>query len=625
MHITNIIAEDFRNIESCELTDLPKTIALFGWNGQGKTSLENAIQMALFGFCKHTQRNGNGFQCLIREGADVAHISIDLTQDDHEYTILVKLPRKGSREWSCVDTATGKSVTGVISPETFWHIHGIDMRQALVAGMPRAFLHSKELGDLLSELLAGDIDVDTIMDAAGDHADWLGAFAKKNHANLATASGLKALGDAAFAKRTEYNRDLKSGKAVLEDMSQTTAPKDSKKKKRTLDDLPGVLAALQGCVSARDALQRKLGAAENGRSADDIDADKKKVKKQLEELTAKNRKADDEIIAIHKKLEIAEKEFEHHAGRGIEIEKLLIDIEKSPKAGDACPTCQRTFSEAAAKKATKGLLDSATLLKEKEALAGKVEKAEAAVVELREKKATLMDREAETPYAERLRALDNETPAGDPQALQAEINALAERIARGQELVEKLNAFDEYTRHVAYLDRLQEDIAELDWAVKSFRDGEITKSFMSDGAEDFEKRCNVRLEAFGYKISVKAEGKKVEMLLTWKEKSGIQYTIPISKVSQGQQAITEMAIAYAFAETGAPVILDDTNEMDGNYRRILLTDAKENDCGSVFIAAAWQQASADMAPKAKALDPIQVIWVEEGTYQQITTDGKGAK
>jgi hypothetical protein len=74
----------------------------------------------------------------------------------------------------------------------------------------------------------------------------------------------------------------------------------------------------------------------------------------------------------------------------------------------------------------------------------------------------------------------------------------------------------------------------------------------------------------------------------------------------------------SFAESGAPVLLDDINDLDALNRRTLLLSLAESGAGSVLVAGAWQQNQAlpDMESALGFVDDlgddVTVAWVDGG-------------
>ena len=100
MKIKDIKIRNFRNIESLEILDISHSLALFGLNGQGKSSVLEAIRMTLLGECelsKSLSKHGvGGTGALVLDGAKeaVIKVTVDIVGMG-ELTAELTIPRKG--------------------------------------------------------------------------------------------------------------------------------------------------------------------------------------------------------------------------------------------------------------------------------------------------------------------------------------------------------------------------------------------------------------------------------------------------------------------------------------------------------------------------------------------------
>lgn len=633
MNLTSICIKNFRNIPSLELNSLAVTTLLAGENGHGKSSVLDAIRMALFGWCEHTatcskNATGNGAAALIRDGAEQAVVR--LTVDGMRVTLTIN--RKGSDTFEAHRLDTGEAYE---TRSAMWAALGVQERYALVAAMPAVYLTSTDLGDVLSDLLAGEITEAQLSEVVGAcHMVYIKELATLAgiEGGITTARDLQDMGKVAATRFTACNRDLKGVTARREAMDDLLAPKDQAGKTLGADDLPRIQRGVGKVEESLRGLHEELGHAKTARTAADIETDKAAIKgkvteaevektrlRKVEESTAAFKdaaqKAVDVAESIHRTassdLKAAEDDAQHA--------KLRLD----ECGGDACPACQRKWTAKQRDERTKPREAAHT-----EALA-LVDDAKADCVkatnDLGTAECALTNEgdthgDAQTEFHEsvyafnalrgQLAALEAEAPASrSAEEVQAAITAVSEKLDRGHAIIADLERLAERDALTQQHAALTLDLAKLKWAVKQFRDGAATKQLMGGGLNDFVCRCNAELAYFGdYAMSAPVEGKRINIILACPDKEAR----PVARCSDGQQMIAQVAVAMAFADHGGLVLLDNINELDYINRAALFARLRKHDGGSVVLAYAWQQKGAQPEEVAKALAPVSLVWLEDG-------------
>jgi len=626
MHIDRLTIRNFRNIEHLELLDLPNALALFGLNGHGKSSVLDALRMVLLDRCPHTDAGGKKAGALVRATATEALIEaqVDIGLD---YAVCVQVcikPRggdKASKEWLYFRSDTGEMIEDITDCKALWSAAGIPSEHAKVSMLPEVLLEHKELGDIMSEFVCANVDRAQVLDHAGEHAEWLAAFATEHHCSLGSVAGIKAVGSKAYEVRRDLNVMLAEDKARTKDV-HIAAPKDNKGKDLGLEDLPRIKRGIGKLETQRDDLLLEKGKAGAAPSEADM-AKLQEAKEVADTALAGATKVLEEGQAVFTAIqeEVRQKDVAYTAAsqRQSEVRRAL-EAAESNLAGlatqdAACPTCGRKYTA----KITETLLKPLELAVEqcaeevKEANAhseeclATLDKAHDSESKGRfafDKVKSVHDR-AQRDVAAADAKLDAVPPAGrSNKEINDALAGVEEKIERGHGIVEQLDL-------MAAAQRVQDgadEAARLTWAVEAFRDGKVLKDLVSGELDDFTSRCSTALEPHGYQLIADVDGKLVQLMLRYKDGP----VVPVPRASQGQKALVQWAIAEAFADTGAPVILDNINDLDQGHRTELLRRLREKDAGTVFAAAAWQQSNKDMTRVAAALDPVRVVWVEDG-------------
>jgi len=656
MFIRSIHLTDFCNVQSERLTDLADAVTLFGFNGQGKSTFIYALQMLLFGYCDRTDKRGSGSAELIRDGAKKAEIAceIEVTADLIIRVFLI-IKRKGANEWGCCIADTGEVIDGVDDRAGLWQRLGISMEHARVAAFPMQMLRSKELSDPLADYLASDLDLKRLKSLCGDHYDWLTTYAK-GQAGTPVYSGLTGLtltgtpvaapvkleashfedlGQRAFDRRRDLKRELQSEKYLDDAGGDIAPPKDGNGQALTVEQIPALETQLTRMQARIEELCEALGAAKSAPDATEI-AERRAAADQAltdaihadaiasaahDQLAAELRTRKGEVEAAERALGV-EKNASVNADHQMVMKRKELATLEAPKAN--CLTCGQPLTDAITaeiigpRKAEIARLEAehaaalakhdeilATLTPLREVVKAVSEKAERAATESRNAAIAL----------ERAKAACESIPLpyDGPSVgeIEPQIATLREQLARGEEKVATLRKIAEQAENRRFIENAEREVKQLDWCVKAFKDGEILNQLLGSPIDDFTARCNVELSPMGYELSIVPQGKQLAPMLRC---PGNPTPRPVMNCSAGQQTLAAVAIASAFADTGAPVLLDDLNQLDPANRGKVLMRMRAAAAGSVVCAATWQQKPEDAVRAAGALAPVAVFWVDGGCY-----------
>ena len=635
MKITRIEIENFRNIEHIDM-NIPDALALFGRVGQGKTSILEAVRMALLGECELSQelgKRGVGLKSLVRDGAKEARLEVRMIHDEFGFTVCLTISDKGKKDWFLYGDGGELDPADPKTPAELWEQFGqTSLDYARVAMQPGRFLNSTDLGDILAEFLSGDVDTAALHELAGDHAEWLEMFATQKQEPLKSLASFEALGDAAYARRTDLNRDIKQTTIDIEGFGHIVAPKNPVTGDAfAVQDIPALTDSVAIVeVKIANALVEKGRAAES-KTPEEINALRMEYTAERDRLCEVDQDLGVELRAGQEKSEqtLSEVEVSNTARteltRGyemltLEVDRIKAELETLGTDAGACPTCKRRYTEKY-KKESIGPIEAtlAYTVKEYDAafiLLHNLDEEAPCLTEAHRvaTDALFATREKMTANQRDIAAIiklrDNLPAPGTVRALadvETEIEELNQKLDRGREYLERLDKMKRKAEAEYFLNESNIELDHLEWAIDAFKNGSAVKGLISNALAEFTSRCNAELLDIGYEMEIEATGKKVAILLRCPESPEFR---PIALCSSGQRALAQAAIAFAFSDTGVPVFLDNLNELDAEFRTRILKRA--NDGSTVIMAAAWQQHAEAMMPVAEALAPVSVAWIQDG-------------
>ena len=587
MKITRVEIRNFRSLKNVQI-DIPAGLVLFGMNAQGKSSFLDAIRMILFGACQHTGADGRNSGGLIAHGATEAEVTV--VTDNHALNLVIE-PKK--KAFTVFDLKTGEILADIKDRETFWRAVNIDIDHARIAAMSDMFVTSQDLGDLIAAAFSGVVTEQAVIGNADTHADWLRGFVKNRHRSI---TDLTAIGDDAYTWRTSVNKDLKQARGELDGIGmRPQAPKDASGKVLVPTDAERVHGAIEKASKTRDGLMCERGVASTAMSEDDRVA-------AIHEAGDVIAKGEPEIAKREKSVSDAETRKTDLANQLAGPDSALRN--EKAKGSGKCPTCGHKLKEPGDKELIAKLESEITELR------GNIQEIDKLIragnSEIQTTKTNIAS--ARARLAE-LNAPRQTRPLAD---IDAEIATLDGRIQRGQGILaalEKLRKYDDLKESIALWET---EVEHLNWAVTQFREGALLKLLSRERFAEFETRCDAALKPHGYSFRLDVDGKTVTPMLCRGD-----HAISVGTCSNGEIALAACSIALAFADTGAPVLLDNLNDLDPVHRRSVLTVLKQHP-GTVIAASAWQlsdkpeEREGKLDAIRKSFAPLGVAWVEGG-------------
>ncbi len=610
MQIKSLTIKNFRCITDLHLADLPNAVAIFGQNAQGKTSVIAAIRMLLTGTCQWTDKRGVGYATLIQDGAPAATIEAALDVNGQALTVSLTLHRsaKTPNEWTCIDVETGEVYEDAAA---LCALAGINPRKLAVALSPERFILSQDLGDILCEQFAASVDPDALTAMAGEHADWLTAFARGQQQKLESAEDFQRIGQAAFTLRTAAKKQRDQAVANIEQFGFIVAPRNAHGAVLTVADLSRIEASVARLREKRDALLVEQGATR------DVQPLPGPLEECEAELAMWADKIDSGRVAVTEAEQaVAEAEAVFTALRPETLQVMTridtLNAQIQAVLSGSCAACGQKLPKGLQAKTLEPIeAERDRLAARRTEIDAQASATQNALPGLREALATAR---ADLAEAEAMHAVLLETvePHRNPQRTSAEIAAdiaaTDASIAKAEQAVSDLKAMAERDREQAEHDRLCAEIAHYDWAVKAFKDGEEIKALIGDAMGEFVAACNMELSAYDHELDVLFDGKKVSVVM---RRAGGAWR-PVTQASNGQICLAASAVAMAMAGDACPVLVDNLNELDGAYRKQVLRRLQSRSGGSVIVAAAWQQSKVDAEAVAAALAPVRVVWMRDG-------------
>ena len=574
MRIHSVTIHNFLTVRDASLDCAPTNI-LLGLNGSGKTSILSAIQLALYGWCKHTTRAGAGYAELIGPWDNTAVVQVRADNLQITLTLTAK-----SREREVIDTDTGEIIE-LPAPDA----------RALVSGFPSQIVHSAEFSDLLATHLRSAINPASVLARIEpQHAEFTLNLMER-HRLPQSPDGFEALGTIAYEKRRDVARDLKLAEGVIKEIG-FLPPVKFEGRVMAVHDIAALTAGIRERTHRIGELQMFRGRAEQAGAAVDVIA----LKRERDELLAlsvaleKYRKAEDEYQA-------AESAYQQTTNVRQVAERAADIVTK-------CPTCGAKLS--AKKQAELRVEAAAAVTAARDAEAAAMAASEAAFAALAPLEvpdapplAEIYERMTEIRIA-----LDTQydgPPVADIIAEIAEAEQWIENAKHAGRLLERHRELEDAKAHAT---SLRGEWEHLDYITKAFHDGVILKACLAEAAAPLMTAVGQVLPGA---LELRPEGKTFSLYYDGN---------PVKRASDGQRALIAFAMADAFAGDGYPVIMDDVNHLDPVRRGVLLAQLRDRATGTVILAGT--PLDRDIDKLAEAVAPMAVHWISENTAVTVT-------
>lgn len=616
MKITSLTIQNYRGVRDVHLTP-GNAMLMLGLNGQGKSTILQSVNVLLFGGALDARGNRILVADLIGPHGNEAGIAATIETPAGTVRAAARITAKGVK----IDFLDAKGV-GLYSPNAeaariaFWAACGLDAERAAVACNPRAFLMAG-MGGVLSKLDAGGLDAGILRDECGEHWEFVERLANAHRTGLSCIQQLEELGKFAYTERAATNKVLKdaekraalakekAGEVEYDPQGLETAHRTMRQLETEALDLANALGRAQAQTEAAAKLP---DLDELKAEAEALEATVKVARETARTLDASKKKAEDLIIGR----ESAVKASAHFVTM---TEAQLAEAKRRAEVAEKgkCPTCgaeQKKADLEAAGKAVRAI--EADLIKVQSSHA-EVEKAleEAKASAANARNAVIEHNTALNRDAMRLETLKQKIAAPrpvavDPTEIEEKISAVQARIARGRAIIAQGEAAREAETHANEVEAYRTEVAELDWVVKAFKDGNVTKQFAGDGLETFVQEASERLADFGYGLSVRIEGKTTDVIVI--RPDGV--TVPYQWASKGERVLCEWAVSCI--APAAVTCLDDLDALSGSFKQIVIPQIASRTEGTTLAASTWGMPSVpDCAAYSEGMG-IPVVWIEQG-------------
>ena len=613
MIITRIRAKNFRGCKDVDVS-VSNSMLVVGLNGAGKSSLLDAIRMCLYGYCRHTTKSGAGAGNLV---GGQANIQVDFSHEGVDGSAACRIEEAGKQTFT---GTLGKAKTR--DRAEMWDLLGIPLADAAVAGDGAAYMRSQSIADELGKRCTGAVDQIELKDLCGAQYNWLcETFLNR----VETLSGLVALGKVAFDQRRDVRRDIKAADPGPEP-DQPCRPDGDLLDRAHVSQIKEGLEALSG---QRDALMQSIGKSKAAWEKADlavVDAKTAKIahddaalaynalcneRKEAEAAAKVSADAAQECFA---RLRATENEIASLKGK---LEAVSEAVGTNP---DVCPTCGRKWPASKAKAAAPARVEERESLRAKEKLLEFIqaehqekERAKIAARNERDKLNTAVGEASHTLSVAKL-ALEQSSSRQDeekPQDIEPKIEALNERIARGQDTLKRLETWTKWQRESHDLETMLKEEKRLDWAVKAFKDGLVLNQLQSEGLESWQDAVNTALQGYGMACSFEADGKDIRVWLT----VGDNKPQLIEDCSSGERKLAESAVAECFVPNGGVVLVDDLDKLDAGRKRALMGRIMQGKPTAQYImSSCWNLPTPpDTEALSRALAPVKVVEIKGGT------------
>lgn len=572
MHITELRIMNFQGIEQRNILFDGPTGHLTGPNGCGKSTVLEAIRLLLIGdkrqrLSKKTKtltttildNRGDPYTAedFIGQWSDKATIEAVIVHGDKSVNVTLTI-RKGKFTFM-----TDPALPGDDPRQAMYRYFGLEQHRLAVDPM---YLLTSD--DLLDGIMGdGTIPEERLVALFGEQEY---AIIKEVGFKLGTLAEIKQAAQQAYDMRTGFNREIKT--LALGTCPEN--PKNSKGNTVTVEMLPAVQKALDALRVDQQELLKRIGRAQGAVSKADQIAE---LKKSIKETVIPKVPSEPKITVTVEQLNAAHDELMRI---NAEMSTLHKHIEVF-RSGE-CPTCGHKVGNDFA----------ASMESDIESIRERFAEAEAKYSSMNRDFAAETDahhawdkRVNDIMKATESVALQKETlarweAAPEPEnvdALQAEYDTLAKRIADGELLRGKLEAIQQWqidrNKHATLTDRVE-------WYTKfieTLRDPALPSRLAGTEISDFMDGMNGWLAPFYKKINAE-DGH----ILFYDDAHGWR---DVRDISDGELVLCAWAVGQVYAGRGIAV-LDRLEALDATVMDELVVHLRESHGGGRYYAQA---------------------------------------
>jgi DNA repair exonuclease SbcCD ATPase subunit len=601
MKITSLKLENFRCFTALDVTLSNRISVLRGPNHVGKSTWEQAIQYALTARSEGTNAAGAGAdETLIRNGADIARVTLGLEVDGEQKKLRATLSRKSGRAIATKD-ADGVDTTHIMNP---WLRDQAEVISCLTNSRYFVDLDPAKQKDILSGIVlpakwdGWDKEIIAASEKVG--LESAAFFANEHPFHVISWSY-----DAAFEARKNVNRDLKNFivpnadvadagdtleiKAKLVQRREQLTEAQNKRAKMVAGIVsPEVHATRKAAVQARiDKAETKL--ADENRSLTEHQGkilDRKQLKANKDAAAQKSHAAE-----LDTKIATLE----------IEIKTGAAAIAKVDSLEDKCHTCEQAITEETKAIIIRPLFEYQEKAK---AVLKKTKEDRAAVGDFTFAAQALLDHAAAekevTRTTERLQEASQDLKAGymdleaigeatvvDTTDVDAEIAGLQERITKGTEVLTRTTAANErkiaYDAAVVKLAALKEKSALLEKLVAYFGPSGVQATLLQEYVGAFKESMNKVLESWGYRCLLTFDPKFFFGIVTEGPTGAIVWDLKTLSKSERYRFAIAFQVALAMHTGFRFVVIDETDMLDKEGKGGLMQQIIDSDLDQAIL------------------------------------------
>ena len=654
--ISSIKIVNMRGFDS-KIVELSPRTFLTGWNGSGKSTILDAVELLLLGSNRYTTATGVGAIAMKRTAGKSMVIEGTVTgRDGQRWTVTYTIREGGRGKHEVLGEGTGETLEGGL--DDLWTRLGYSRDAAMVSmraqrtmdaeTFPAAF--SKEFPEAMSADRLLEFLIETNRGGRAEQENYLGWFRKLgglDPSKLAVDVQWRAFGDAAYTDRTLSKKQI----AVLKELQAAFAPGafDTEGNEIDADQLPAAkehlaeldarLRDMQRAIADRKVLDNLVAgtggactpeaAAQDMARAEDLRRSMRDLSEQVDLLQAQRVQSLGKIRDIEQEIERGRVDI---AGLNSRIEKLAAD-RGQVNSQAMCMACNQAISPETKAVMIAGI-DAG--MRRIEAEVPPLEAAKASAIESRRVETErLASVDAEISKAcgpldeltKDLQALTTRRDAAQQvQALAAKLAGvgpieeltqaeagLTARVDKGRSTVANLVAKKEFMSRAVEQKTLESRVKQATDIVDTFGrtkegPGEFQTWVVAQAGARFCERANPLLDPVGYSLSLRVVDSELCLYLT-----GPETSTDIHQASNGERFLAAAAVAAAFGESGGITLLDNADVLDGEFRAAMLPAiGNGHTSAQVVIAGHWANAkSPDMAIVNEHASPYKVLWMGE--------------